>query len=108
MNQKHVCHGHVWHLETSFLLNNFVVLVELNEAWLNTHCGFPFAKTADVSRFLPYAFFRANAAFSRWALLFLGTTIHKGGLSTFLTTKNHPNFNLKQNTNHTISNSKPI
>ena len=36
------------------------------------------------------------------------TTIHKGGLSTFLTTENHPNFNLKQNTNHTISNSKPI
>ena len=39
MNEKHVCHGHVWYLETSFLLNNSVVLVELNEAWLNTHCG---------------------------------------------------------------------
>ena len=35
------------------------------------------------------------------------TTIHKDGLSTFLTTQNNPKFNLKQNTNPTISNPKP-
>ena len=35
------------------------------------------------------------------------TTIHKDGLSTFLTTESNPKFNLKQNTSPTISNPKP-
>ena len=35
------------------------------------------------------------------------TTIHKDGLSTFLTTQNNPKFNLKQNTNNKKTNPRP-